>query len=114
LGLRRGRRFGLLLFTMFFFLLSLNLAGVGRALILAGTYVLGLPLLLALWTFVTSVAACIRKHGVLGYVKSETMPPGIPWPIYFLLVPIELLQVVAIRWASLTIRLLAHIFSGHM
>src|SRR5690625_7454854 len=42
------------------------------------------------------------------------MPPGIPWPIYFLLVPFELLQVVAIRWASLTIRLLANMVSGHM
>ena len=81
---------------------------------LAGTSVIGLPLLLALWTFVTYVGAGIKKHGFLGYFKSETMPPGIPWPIYILLIPIELLQVVVIRWASLTIRLLANMVAGHM
>ena len=114
LGLRDGRRFAPMLITMFFFILSMNLAGVVPGLNLAGTSVIGLPLLLALWTFVTYVAAGIQKHGVLGYFKSETMPPGIPWPIYFLLVPIELLQVIVIRWASLTIRLLANMVAGHM
>lgn len=114
LGLRDGRRFAPMLITMFLFILSMNLAGVVPGLNLAGTSVVGLPLLLALWTFVTYVAAGMKKHGVLGYLKAETMPPGIPWPIYFLLVPIELLQVVVIRWASLTIRLLANMVAGHM
>ena len=114
IGLREGRRFAPMLITMFFFIFAMNLGGVIPGLNLAGTSVVGLPLLLALWTFVTYVGAGIRKHGFLGYIKSETMPPGIPWPIYFLLVPIELLQVVLIRWASLTIRLLANMVSGHM
>ncbi|MGO1895026.1 MAG: F0F1 ATP synthase subunit A, partial [Brachybacterium sp.] len=114
LGLKDGKRFAPMLITMFFFILSMNLAGVLPGLNLAGTSVIGLPLLLALWTFVTYVGAGIKKHGFLGYLKSETMPPGIPWPIYILLIPIELLQVVVIRWASLTIRLLANMVAGHM
>ncbi|WP_193104090.1 F0F1 ATP synthase subunit A [Brachybacterium sp. FME24] len=114
LGLKDGKRFAPMLITMFFFILSMNLAGVIPGLNLAGTSVVGLPLLLALWTFVTYVTAGVRKHGFLGYLKSETMPPGIPWPIYILLIPIELLQVVVIRWASLTIRLLANMVAGHM
>ena len=114
LGLKDGKRFAPMLITMFFFILSMNLAGVIPGLNLAGTSVIGLPLLLALWTFVTYVGAGIKKHGFLGYIKSETMPPGIPWPIYILLIPIELLQVVVIRWASLTIRLLANMVAGHM
>lgn len=114
LGLREGKRFAPMLITMFFFIFAMNLGGVIPGLNLAGTSVIGLPLLLALWTFVTYVTAGISKHGILGYIKSETMPPGIPWPIYFLLVPIELLQVVVIRWASLTIRLLANMVAGHM
>ena len=100
IGLREGRRFAPMLITMFFFIFAMNLGGVIPGLNLAGTSVVGLPLLLALWTFVTYVGAGIRKHGFLGYIKSETMPPGIPWPIYFLLVPIELLQVVQIGRAS--------------
>ena len=114
LGLKEGKRFAPMLITMFFFILAMNLAGVIPGLNLAGTSVIGLPLLLALWTFVTYVGAGIKKHGVLGYFKSETMPPGIPWPIYILLIPIELLQVIVIRWASLTIRLLANMVAGHM
>lgn len=115
LGLRDGRKFAPMLTTMFFFILAMNLAGVIPGLNLAGTSVIGLPLLLALWTFVTYVGAGIAKHGgVLRYIKAETMPPGIPWPIYILLIPIELLQVTVIRWASLTIRLLANMVAGHM
>ncbi|WP_114855378.1 F0F1 ATP synthase subunit A [Brachybacterium sp. YJGR34] len=114
LGLKDGKRFAPMLITMFFFILSMNLAGVIPGLNLAGTSVIGLPLLLAMWTFVTYVGAGIKKHGFLGYFKSETMPPGIPWPIYILLIPIELLQVLIIRWASLTIRLLANMVAGHM
>ena len=115
LGLRDGRKFAPMLTTMFFFILAMNLAGVIPGLNLAGTSVIGLPLLMALWTFVTYVGAGIAKHGgVLRYIKAETMPPGIPWPIYILLIPIELLQVTVIRWASLTIRLLANMVAGHM
>lgn len=114
LGLKDGARFAPMLTTMFIFILAMNLAGVIPGLNLAGTSVIGLPLLLALWTFVTYVGAGIKKHGFLGYLKAETMPPGIPWPIYILLIPIELLQVVVIRWASLTIRLLANMVAGHM
>ncbi|WP_262423968.1 F0F1 ATP synthase subunit A [Brachybacterium sp. Z12] len=76
LGLKDGKRFAPMLITMFFFILSMNLAGVIPGLNLAGTSVIGLPLLLALWTFVTYVGAGIKKHGFLGYLKSETMPPG--------------------------------------
>jgi F-type H+-transporting ATPase subunit a len=92
----------------------MNLAGVIPGLNLAGTSVIGLPLLLALWTFATYVIFGIKKHGFLGYLKHETMPPGVPKPIYILLIPIEFLQVVLIRWASLTIRLLANMVAGHI
>lgn len=114
LGLKDGKRFAPMLITMFVFILVMNLAGVVPGLNLAGTSVIGLPLLLALWTFFTYTSAGIRKHGVLGYIRAEAMPPGVPWPIYLLLVPIELLQVLVIRWASLTVRLLANMVAGHM
>ncbi|GAB2545885.1 F0F1 ATP synthase subunit A [Brachybacterium huguangmaarense] len=114
LGLRDGRRFAPMLITMFFLIFAMNLGGVIPGMNLAGTSVIGLPLLLALWTFVTYVVSGVRKHGLGGYLKHETMPPGVPKPIYLLLVPIEFLQVAVIRWASLTIRLLANMVAGHM
>ncbi|MCS6710918.1 F0F1 ATP synthase subunit A [Brachybacterium sp. EF45031] len=114
LGLREGRRFAPMLITMFFAILAFNLAGVVPGLNLAGTSLIGMPLVLALWTFATYVIAGVRKHGVAGYLKHETMPPGVPKPIYLLLIPIEFLQVVLIRWGSLTIRLLANMVAGHI
>lgn len=114
LGLREGRRFAPMLITMFFFILAMNLAGVIPGLNLAGTSVIGMPLMLALWTFGTYIFFGVRKHGFSGYLKHETMPPGVPKPIYALLVPIEFLQVAVIRWASLTIRLLANMVAGHI
>src|SRR5699024_8675103 len=79
-----------------------------------GSSVIVLPLLAALWTFVIYVSAGVKKHGFAGYLKHETAPPGLPKAIYLLLVPIEFLQVVLIRWASLTIRLLANMVAGHI
>lgn len=114
LGLRNGRRFAPMLVTMFFFIFAMNLAGVVPGLNLAGTSVVGMPLLLALWTFATYVYFGVKKHGFGGYLKHETMPPGVPKPIYALLIPIEFLQVILLRWASLTIRLLANMMAGHL
>lgn len=114
LGLREGRKYAPMIITMFFTVLAFNLAGVVPGLNLAGTSVIGFPLLLALWTFVTYLYFGIKKRGLAGYLKHETMPPGVPGPLYLLLVPIELLQVAVVRWASLTIRLLANMVAGHM
>jgi F-type H+-transporting ATPase subunit a len=114
LGLKNGKQFAPFLITLFFFILTMNISGVIPGLNLAGTSVIGLPLLLALWTFVVYVSAGVKKRGFAGYLKHETAPPGLPKPIYLLLVPIEFLQVVLIRWASLTIRLLANMVAGHI
>ncbi len=114
MGAEKGRRFAPMLITMFVFIFAMNLGGVIPGMNLAGTSVIGLPLLLALWTFITYIVAGVQKHGFAGYLKHETMPPGVPKPIYLLLVPIEFLQVSIIRWASLTIRLLANMVAGHM
>ncbi|MBK0330363.1 F0F1 ATP synthase subunit A [Brachybacterium halotolerans subsp. kimchii] len=114
LGMREGKKYAPMLVTMFFFILTMNLAGVIPGLNLAGTSVIGLPLLAALWTFIVYISFGIKKHGLGGYLKHETMPPGVPKPIYILLIPIEFLQLAVIRWASLTIRLLANMVAGHI
>lgn len=114
LGEREGRKYVPMLVTMFIAIFSLNLAGVVPGLNLAGTSVVGVPLLMALWTFCVYVWFGIKKHGFGGYLRHETMPKGVPAILYILLVPIELLQILVVRWASLTIRLLVNMVSGHM
>lgn len=114
LGEDKGKKYAPMLITMFLFIITMNLAGVFPLTLLAGTSVVGLPLVLAMWTFFTYIIAGVKQHGFAGYLKHETMPPGVPKPIYLLLVPIEFLQIAIIRWGSLTIRLLANMIAGHM
>lgn len=45
---------------------------------------------------------------------TECFPKGVPWPVYILLAPIQLCELVLIRPASLTIRLFANMISGHL
>jgi F-type H+-transporting ATPase subunit a len=101
LGKENAKRFVPMLTTIFLSILAFNLTSVIPGLNLAGTSRIGIPLLLALWVFVTYWAVGIRKHGLGGYLKANLFPPGVPWPIYFILTPIELLQLLIIRPGSL-------------
>jgi F-type H+-transporting ATPase subunit a len=55
----------------------------------------------------------IRKHGFIRYLKLTTVPPGAPWPLYFLLVPLEFLSNIFVRPFALAVRLFANMFAGH-
>jgi F-type H+-transporting ATPase subunit a len=41
-------------------------------------------------------------------------PPDVPWPLYFLLTPIEFFMIFVIRPFTLALRLFANMFAGHM
>lgn len=114
MGKERAKRYVPMLTTIFFTILAFNLTGVIPGLNLAATSRIGVPLLLALWVFVTYWYAGIQKHGLGGYLKSNLFPPGVPWPIYFILTPIELLQILVIRPGSLMVRLVANMVAGHI
>lgn len=114
LGKANARRFLPMLTTIFFTILAFNLTGSIPGLNLASTARVGAPLLLALWVFVTYWAVGIKKHGLGGYLKSNLFPPGVPWPIYLILTPIELLQILIIRPGSLMVRLVANMVAGHI
>jgi F-type H+-transporting ATPase subunit a len=67
---------------------------------------------LALITFVIFNWEGIRAHGPFGYVKS-LIPSGVSGPILFLIFPLEVISTF-MRILSLTIRLWANIFAGHI
>lgn len=114
LGKKHARRFLPMLTTIFLSILVLNITGVIPGLNLAGTSRIGLPIVLALWVFVTYWYVGIKEHGLGGYLKSNLFPPGIPAPIYLIVTPIEALQIFVIRPASLAIRLMANMVAGHI
>lgn len=114
LGSERGRAFLPMLTTIFFTILAMNLAGIVPGLNIAGTSVIGLPLLMALWVYVTYLAMGVKTHGVLGYLKASLFPPSVPAYMYPIVSPIEFLQVFVLRPATLALRLLANMLAGHL
>ena len=92
----------------------LNVAGIIPVLQLPATSKIGIPLVLALISWVIFNYVGIRKHGFVGYFKAMMFPPGLPKPIYVLLAPLEFLSTVIIRPITLTLRLTLNMFAGHL
>ncbi|MGV8881239.1 MAG: F0F1 ATP synthase subunit A [Rhodoglobus sp.] len=113
LGEKDGKRFLPLLMTMFFFIVGMNLTGIIPGINLAGSSVFGLPLVLALVSYGAFLYAGIKKHPA-AFFKNSLFPPGVPWPLYFIVTPIELLSTFILRPVTLSIRLLMNMVAGHM
>lgn len=112
LGKESGRRWTPLLTIIFFSVLALNITGIIPFLNIAGTSVVGFPLVLALISWIAFIYAGVKAHGGT-FFKDALFPPGVPWPLYFILAPIELISTFILRPATLTIRLLANMMAGH-
>jgi len=113
LGVKDGQRFLPLLSAIFFGVLFLNIAGIIPGLNLAGTSVIGFPLVLAVVSYVTFIYAGIKRHGA-GFFKSSLFPSGVPKPLYLIVTPIELVSTFVLRPVTLTLRLLMNMIAGHM
>ena len=113
LGEKDGKRYLPLLMTMFFFIVGMNITGIIPGINLAGSSVFGLPLVLALVSYVAFMYAGIKKHPG-SFFKNALFPPGAPFLIYFILTPIELLQTFIIRPLSLALRLVMNMIVGHL
>ena len=114
LGKKEGRRFLPVLATIFFLVISMNLAAIIPGMNMAATATVTMPLVFALWTFVQYWIAACREKGFLQYLRGELMPPGVPLPIDIILGPINLLEALIIRPFSLTVRLFANMIAGHL
>ena len=113
LGEKDGDRFLPLLATMFFMVLGMNITGIIPALNIAGTSVIGLPLVLAVAAYVTFIYAGMRKHGI-GFFKNALFPAGVPPAFYILVTPIELLSTFILRPVTLALRLMMNMIAGHL
>lgn len=114
LGKQEARRFLPLLTTIFFMVLALNITGVIPFLNIAGTSVVGVPLVLAIVAWLVFNYVGMKAQGPGTYLKNNLFPPGIPWPLYILVTPIEFISTFILRPVTLTIRLLANMLAGHL
>ncbi len=102
------------LFTLFAFILLNNLFATIPLLQFPTFSRSGMVYSLALLSWVIYNAAGMKKHGVLGYLKLQSVPAGITGPILLLLVPLEFLSNILVRPVTLALRLFANMFAGHL
>ena len=113
LGKKDGKRFLPILTTIFFLVLFMNITGVIPFLNIAGTSVIGVPLVLAIVAYVTFIYAGI-KESPKNFFKNSLFPSGVPWPVYIIVTPIELISTFVIRPITLTLRLMMNMIVGHL
>lgn len=113
IGKELGRKYSPIITSIFFAVLFMNIAGIIPGFNLAGSAKPGFPLLLAVFSWFVFVYAGIRETGLGQFLKSSLFPPGVPWILYFLLTPIELISTFIIRPFTLFVRLLANMIAGH-
>ena len=114
LGNKNGRKFAGFIGFLFFGVLAMNIAGVLPGIDIAASSVVAVPLVFAVISYATFIGAGIAKQGAGGFFRSQLFPPGLPWPIYFLVTPIEFLSTFVVRPVTLTLRLLCNMISGHL
>ncbi|MEN9989050.1 MAG: hypothetical protein RL508_29 [Actinomycetota bacterium] len=113
LGKVDGDRFLPLLTTIFFTTLGMNITGIIPSLNIAGTSLIGLPIVMAVAAYVTFIFAGVKKHG-MGFFKASLFPAGVPAAFYILVTPIEFLSTFILRPVTLALRLTMNMIAGHL
>jgi F-type H+-transporting ATPase subunit a len=116
MGEKDARPFMPFFWTLFLFLLVLNLAGM-IPFLGAPTSAFGTNCSIALIVFGVGLTMGVRKFGVIGYLKNICPSLGLPWYLAIFVVPllwaIEALSLL-IKHVILAIRLLANMAAGHL
>jgi len=107
-------RFVPYLFTLFTFILVNNLFGIIPMIQFPTMSRISFPYVLAAFTFFIFHYVGIRKQGFLKYMKEIMFLPGIPKPAYILITPLELATYFLVRPMTLSLRLFANMFAGHL
>jgi F-type H+-transporting ATPase subunit a len=99
---------------LFFFILLNNVAATVPLIQFPTFSHIGWAYVAAIMSWVIYNAVGIRKHGAWGYFKHQTMPAGVPIWLMPLMIPIEFISNILVRPVSLSLRLFANMFAGHI
>ncbi|HWL59501.1 MAG TPA: F0F1 ATP synthase subunit A [Microbacteriaceae bacterium] len=113
LGEHDGRRFLPLITTVFLLVLSFNFMGIIPPANIALTSVIGVPLLLAVVSYVVFIYAGIKRHG-WKFFWNSLVPKGVPGFVVPIVAIIELVSTFILRPVTLTLRLLMNMMVGHL
>ncbi|WP_168076456.1 F0F1 ATP synthase subunit A [Caulobacter sp. SSI4214] len=104
-----GKKFLPFVFTLFAFVLFMNMQGM--FLVFTSTSQLAVTLTLGLMVIATVVIVGFAKNGFKFF--KLFFPSGVPWPLYILLTPIEIISFL-IRPITLGLRLFGNMLGGHV
>ncbi|MBW3559078.1 MAG: F0F1 ATP synthase subunit A [Proteobacteria bacterium] len=104
-----GRAFSPFVLTLFLFILAMNMLGL--FLVFTATSQLAVTAALGIMTILLVIGVGFARHG-LGFVKLF-VPSGVPWPVLFLVVPIEVVAFL-LRPVTLALRLFGNMMGGHV
>ena len=104
-----GRKYFPFVFTAFMFILVGNLLGMMPYSFTFTSHIIG-TFALAFFIFIGVTIIAIVKHGL--HFFSFFLPPGTPWLMAPLLIPIEVISYLS-RPISLSVRLFANMLAGH-
>lgn len=107
------RRYLPYLVALFSFILVNNLFGEFFLFMFPTFSKIGYAYGLALCTFVLYNVAGI-KDGFGHYMKKMTIPEGVPWGLYPIIIPLEFISNFITRPITLSLRLFANLFAGHL
>lgn len=117
IGKKDADRFTPYLWTVFFFVLFCNLAGLIPWFGASPTGALATTSVLALGTFLVLIFSGMKKYGVIGFWLGQVPQMDLPLVLAIFLKPmlfaIEILGLL-IKHVVLAVRLLANMFAGHL
>ena len=108
-----GVKFAPYFATLFVFILLTNLWAIIPFVQISPNSHIAFPVILAVISYVLFIAVGVRKHGFLKWFKL-TVVPAAPWYILPLVTPIEFFSSLIVRPITLSVRLFANMFAGHM
>lgn len=114
IGSHDYQRFMPYLAALFFFILVNNLFATIPVIQFPTFSRAGMAYALAALSWVVYNAVGIRKHGLGGYLKLQTVPSGVSPVMYPLLVPLEFFSNIVVRPVTLALRLFCNMFAGHI
>ena len=110
---KQGDKYVPFLFSLFFFVWLMNVMSFVPGIQFPVSSVIAFPAALAAMVWLTYMYAGFARHG-LGYFRVLGVPSGVPVGILVILTPIELLSNIFIRPFTLSVRLFANMFAGHL
>jgi F-type H+-transporting ATPase subunit a len=108
------RKYLPLLIALFSFILINNLWGIFPLTLLPTASHVSWAYGLTAMVWVLYNAIGIRKFGFGGYLRHATVPAGVPGWMLPLIIPLEFLSNILVRPLTLSLRLFANMFAGHL